>query len=106
MNNEEKKKESFDSFDQKLAAFEKRVNASKNKAHTEMADNTSELWRIVVRAGVELFSGFAVGVAIGFGLDYWLSTKPWCMIVFSILGMAAGVLNVWRIVKPSDISTK
>jgi ATP synthase protein I len=37
-----------------------------------------------------------VGVLIGWALDYWLGISPWGMIVFLLLGFAAGVLNVMR----------
>ncbi len=38
-----------------------------------------------------------VGVAIGIGLDRWLGTTPWLMVVFIVLGAAAGILNVVRV---------
>ena len=37
-----------------------------------------------------------VGAGIGWGLDFWLGTTPWGLIVFVLLGFAAGVLNVMR----------
>jgi ATP synthase protein I len=49
-----------------------------------------------VRIGVELVSAVAVGTAIGWGLDYWLGTRPWLMLVFILLGGAAGMLNVYK----------
>ncbi|MDI2091156.1 AtpZ/AtpI family protein [Commensalibacter oyaizuii] len=100
------KKKEPDQFDKKLRNFESRLNVSKKQHHLHMSEDDNELWRFVLRAGVELFSAFLVGIIIGYGLDYWLSTRPLFMIIFSILGMSAGVLNVWRIVKPSDISSK
>jgi len=48
------------------------------------------------RVGVDLVSALAVGIGIGYGLDRWLGTKPWLLIVFFFLGAAAGVLNVYR----------
>ncbi|HLI12960.1 MAG TPA: AtpZ/AtpI family protein [Alphaproteobacteria bacterium] len=48
------------------------------------------------RVGIELVSALVVGVAIGYMLDRWLGTKPWLLIVFFVLGSAAGVLNVFR----------
>ena len=51
-----------------------------------------------LRIGTELVVGVVVGVAIGLGLDYWLGTKPWLMIVFFFLGAGAGMLNVYRTV--------
>ena len=50
------------------------------------------------RIGTELVAGVVMGVAIGLGLDYWLDSRPWFMIVFFFLGAAAGMLNVYRTV--------
>jgi ATP synthase protein I len=46
--------------------------------------------------GLHLVSGPAVGFAIGYGLDYWLGTNPWCKLAFLFIGIAAGFLNVYR----------
>jgi len=51
---------------------------------------------LAFRVAVELVSAVAVGLAIGWGLDNLLDTKPWLMVVFIILGFAAGVINVYR----------
>jgi ATP synthase protein I len=53
-----------------------------------------------LRVGVELASALVVGVAIGYGLDRLLGTRPVFIAVFVLLGGAAGVLNVWRIYAP------
>lgn len=53
-------------------------------------------WGVAFRIGTELVAGVAVGVGIGWGLDLWLGTKPWLMVVFFLLGSAAGMLNVYR----------
>lgn len=53
---------------------------------------------VVLRVGIEMAGTLAVAVAIGWGLDYWLGTKPWLMVVFLFLGGAAGILNVYRAV--------
>jgi ATP synthase protein I len=55
---------------------------------------------IGVRVGVELVAALAVAVAIGWGLDRWLGTMPWLTGVFVLLGGAAGVANVWRLMMP------
>jgi ATP synthase protein I len=54
-----------------------------------------------LRVGVELVSALAVAVAIGWGLDHWLHTLPLFLVVFVMLGGAAGLLNVWRQVGPA-----
>jgi len=48
------------------------------------------------RLSTELVVGVAVGAFIGWALDRWLGISPWGMIVFLLLGFAAGVLNVIR----------
>lgn len=53
---------------------------------------------VVVRFGVELAGTLVVGVAIGWGLDRWLGTGPWLLVVFFFLGAAAGIMNVYRAV--------
>jgi ATP synthase protein I len=50
-----------------------------------------------MRVGVELLAALVVGGGIGWLLDRWLGTKPWLFLVFFILGFAAGLLNVYRL---------
>ena len=40
-----------------------------------------------------------VGTIIGFILDNWFDTKPLLIIIFFLLGAAAGILNVFRAAK-------
>jgi ATP synthase protein I len=51
------------------------------------------------RVSVELVSALAVGVGLGWLIDYWLGTGPWAMVVMFFLGAAAGMLNVYRAVE-------
>ena len=48
------------------------------------------------RLSSELVAGVVVGALIGWGFDRLLSTSPFGLIVFFLLGFAAGVLNVIR----------
>lgn len=59
---------------------------------------------LAFRIGIELVSTVAVGTALGWALDEWLGTKPWLMVVFLFLGGAAGVTNVYRVVRGLDDS--
>jgi ATP synthase protein I len=43
-----------------------------------------------------------VGAAIGWALDKLLGITPWGLIVFLLLGFAAGVVNVVRAVSPGN----
>jgi len=49
-----------------------------------------------IRVAVDLVAGIIVGVLIGLGLDSWLGTGPWLMLLFFVLGAAAGIMNVMR----------
>jgi len=55
---------------------------------------------IGLRVGIELVSALAVAVGIGWLLDRWLHTTPVFIGVFVLLGGAAGVMNVYRVMGP------
>jgi ATP synthase protein I len=48
------------------------------------------------RLSSELVAGVVVGAGLGWLIDRWLGISPWGLIVFLLLGFAAGVLNVMR----------
>src|ERR1700742_4338850 len=48
------------------------------------------------RLSSELIAGVGVGALMGWGFDRLLSTSPFGLIVFVLLGFPAGVLNVVR----------
>ena len=53
-----------------------------------------------LRVGVELVSALAVAIAIGWWLDGFFNTRPFLLMLFVLLGGAAGLLNVWRLLMP------
>ena len=53
---------------------------------------------ILSRVATELLAGLLIGAGIGWTIDQWLETTPWFLIVFFLLGGAAGILNLWRVV--------
>lgn len=57
---------------------------------------------IGMRITVELVSGILVGGGIGYVLDKLLSTFPLFMVIFLLLGGAAGFLNVYRTAKNEE----
>jgi ATP synthase protein I len=52
-----------------------------------------------LRLATEMVAGVAVGGFIGWALDRFLGTAPFLMVVFLMLGAAAGILNVVRTAK-------
>ena len=50
------------------------------------------------RFAVEIVAATAVGSALGWQLDRWLGSKPWFLLLFMLLGLAAGFINLMRVV--------
>lgn len=46
--------------------------------------------------GITMVASTAIGLAIGYWLDRWFGTKPWLTLTFSVFGIAAGFLNLFR----------
>ncbi len=77
---------------ERLERLEKRISemkgakapASKMEEHHAQAHLA---WRMVI----ELVTGIVIGFGIGYGLDSVFGTKPVFMVLFILLGFAAGV---------------
>jgi len=52
-----------------------------------------------LKISTELVAAVVVGTTIGFLLDNWFDTKPLLIICFFFMGVAAGILNVFRSAK-------
>lgn len=48
------------------------------------------------KIAIELVAGVLFGGLIGWVLDRQFGTAPWCLVLFLVLGFAAGMLNVVR----------
>jgi ATP synthase protein I len=84
----------FDDFDARMRRL-RGEPADAETAERQDGDRRSGGWA-GVHAGIEIFVAFAVGLAVGWGLDTWLGTMPLFLILFVLLGGAAGVLNAYR----------
>ena len=51
-----------------------------------------------LRIGLELVVAVVLATLMGWGIDRWLGTSPWITIVMFFLGVAAGMINVYRAV--------
>jgi ATP synthase protein I len=51
---------------------------------------------MALRLGADFVAGVVIGAALGWGFDQLLGTSPWGLVVFLLLGFAAGVLSVMR----------
>mgnify|MGYP001384034642 CR=1 FL=1 len=92
---ERNKPDSLSDLDHRLRRAREK-EASKRPA-AKRDDDTRSALGMAMRVGVELVAAVGVGAGIGFVLDRWLDTAPWLMVVFFLLGSAAGMLNVYRV---------
>ena len=90
-----------------LSARLQRLNEGLGHARTQAgrpASEASDADRAATASGYargfrlssELVAGVLVGAGLGWLIDRWLGISPWGLIVFLLLGFAAGVLNVMR----------
>ncbi|MEM6627148.1 MAG: AtpZ/AtpI family protein [Pseudomonadota bacterium] len=54
------------------------------------------------RMATEFVSAVVVGGAVGWGLDQWLGTTPWLLLLCFCFGFAAGVSNVVRVAQAAQ----
>jgi ATP synthase protein I len=76
----------------RLARLEERIAAAKGTAEPASGglrgvSQGEAAWRMVI----ELATGMGLGLAIGLGLDTLLGTRPVMIILFALLGFAAGI---------------
>lgn len=83
-----------------LTDFEARLR-QKQKAHQQPVSSAARgsAMGIAFRLSTELVAGIFVGGAIGLLLDKWLGTGPLFLLIFFFLGVAAGILNVFKTAK-------
>jgi len=74
---------------------DRKLRAGQSDGAANASANVSAMAR-GFRLSSELIAGVLVGAVIGWGFDRLLSTSPWGLIVFFLLGFAAGVINVMR----------
>ena len=79
-----------------------RLEIAKKKIKKEVMENKGAnvaAFGNALKIGTELNAAALVGSILGFILDNWFDTKPFIMISFFFIGVAAGILNVIRSAK-------
>ena len=46
--------------------------------------------------GISFVLAIVIGFACGYYLDKWLGSGPWLLLVFTVFGLVAGIMNVYR----------
>ncbi len=84
----------------RLDALGKKLDAVRQAKAPEVAE---ESHYTAARAGwqmvTELVVGLLLGFGIGYGIDYLADTRPLFMLIFTLLGFAAGVRTMMRTAK-------
>lgn len=74
-----------------------------------MAQTSPGTWQLIGQMST-IGMSFVFALVLGFGAGYWIDgligTRPWLTFIGFFLGLAAGVLNVYRVLqlaqKPID----
>ena len=71
-----------------------------SKGYNKKPQNSgSSLLGAAFKMSTELVAAVLIGTFIGFILDSWFDTKPILIIIFFLIGVAAGITNVFRSAK-------
>ena len=77
----------------------------KNVQKDNIGSNAASLGK-ALKISTELVAAVVVGSTIGFILDNWFDTKPLLTICFFFMGVAAGILNVFKSAKKMNKNYK
>lgn len=84
----------------RLVRLEQRINKMKGaKAPVSKIEEHHSQAHLAWRMVIELVAGIVIGFGIGYGLDVVLGTMPIFLVLFVLLGFAAGVRVMLRSVR-------
>jgi len=81
----------------RMAELEARIAAAKAaQAPKPRADEHYSQAQLAWRMVIELVAGLGIGFGIGYGLDVLFGTMPFLLVLFTLLGFAAGIKTMMR----------
>ena len=86
------------SLDRRLSAIRdgRKIETDQTGNEQDAAQAKASAMAVGLRLSSELVAGVLAGAGLGWGFDRLLSTSPWGLIVFLLLGFIAGGINVMR----------
>lgn len=103
-------------LDARLDQLKSRLHREDSRKNQQVEQTGSGKMELAqgLKLGAEFVSGILVGAGLGYVIDGWLGSSPFGLIIFLLLGFAAGVMNVLRSIgvvekpfdKPRDGSPK
>ena len=83
----------------RLRALHQRLDARRakgNKPARVESESAKPGYGLALRLGADFVAGVILGAALGWGVDRLFGTGPWGLMVFLLLGFAAGILTALR----------
>lgn len=84
------------------AALRRAAEAARAAHSAGQAPPPTNAASLALRFGGEFGAAVLVGAGLGFGVDYWLRTGPWGLVIGLCLGFATGVVNVVRLARATS----
>lgn len=81
----------------RIASAKRERDIEDNRASRDASPGMSGLAR-GLRIGTEFIAAILVGSLFGYLIDLGLGTSPWGLLIMFLVGFAAGILNVTRVV--------
>ena len=81
----------------RIASAKREREREDNRSARDASPEMSGLAR-GMRIGTEFIAAVLVGAGIGYLIDLGLGTSPWGLLILLLMGFAAGILNVIRVV--------
>ena len=84
-------------FERRLSDLDSRLDKAQDQRPAEdQGDGRGRAMGYGLRIATDIIASVLVGAAIGWYLDQWLGTQPVMLLIFIVLGLAAGARNVIR----------
>ncbi|MEM9552442.1 MAG: AtpZ/AtpI family protein [Pseudomonadota bacterium] len=81
----------------RMAQLEERIEAAKQaRMPAPRSDEHYSQAQLAWRMVIELVAGLGIGFGMGYGLDRLLGTTPFLLVLFTFLGLAAGIKTMMR----------
>ena len=91
--------EQEDSLDRRLDDLESRLAEKRRETKGDEDIKTAgrgASYSKAVKLSSEFIAAIVTGAVLGYLIDFMLGTKPWGMVIFLLIGFAAGILNMLR----------
>lgn len=99
------RRKSIDDFDKKLRQVRGHAPKGRGPEHSgeESSEGRQNAMGTAFRLSTDLVAAVLVGGFIGYMIDKGLGTEPFGLLLFFFLGIAAGIVNVFRTARQMNL---